>query len=121
VGLGPGMGTLLPAVYTAGVLSGRCTIEDLSRVLSENTARRFDLYPQKGQLAPGSDADVIIFDPTQRREVAASSLHSAAGYSLYDGETLTGWPDKTFVRGNLVFDSGAIVSKSPVGRHVPQP
>jgi dihydroorotase-like cyclic amidohydrolase len=120
VGLGPGMGTLLPAVYTAGVLSGRCTIEELSRVLSENTARRFDLYPQKGQLAPGSDADVIIFDPTERREVAASSLQSAAGYSLYDGETLTGWPEKTFVRGNLVFDNGAIVSTSPTGRHVPQ-
>ena len=53
VGLGPGMGTALAAVHTAGVLTGRATIEDLARVLSENTARRFDLYPQKGQLAVG--------------------------------------------------------------------
>ena len=52
VGLGPGMGTLLPAVHTAGVLTGRCTIEDVARLLSENTARRFDLYPRKGVLQP---------------------------------------------------------------------
>lgn len=120
VGLGPGMGTLLPAVYTSGVLPGRCTIADLVRVLSENTARRFDLYPQKGQLAVGADADVIVFDQHKRAEVSGSQLSSAAGYSLYDGEVLTGWPEKTFVRGHLVFDRGEIVAKTPVGRHVPQ-
>lgn len=120
VGLGPGMGTMLPAVYTSGVRTGRCTIEDLVRVMSENTARRFDLYPQKGVLAPGSDADLILFDPAKQKTVTSQGLHSAAGYSLYEGETLTGWPAKTFVRGTLVFDDGAIVSSAPVGRHVPQ-
>jgi dihydroorotase-like cyclic amidohydrolase len=77
VGLGPGMGTALSAVHTSGVLTGRATLEDLARVLSENTARRFDLYPQKGQLAVGSDADVVVFDPTETRTVDAGSLHSA--------------------------------------------
>lgn len=120
VGLGPGMGTMLPAVYTAGVLGGRCTIEDLVRVLSENTARRFDLYPQKGQLAVGADADVIVFDPDKEVTVSGADLHSAAGYSLYDGEKLTGWPERTYVRGTLVYADGAIVSATPVGRHVPQ-
>src|SRR6185503_842935 len=96
VGLGPGMGTALPAVHTSGVLTGRATLEDLARVLSENTARRFDLYPQKGQLAVGSDADVVVFDPTETRTVDAGSLHSAAGYSLYEGESLTGWPVQTY-------------------------
>lgn len=120
VGLGPGMGTMLPAVYTAGVLGGRCTIEDLVRVLSENTARRFDLYPQKGQLAVGGDADVIVFDQNKEVRVRGTDLHSAAGYSLYDGEKLTGWPDRTYVRGTLVYADGAIVSTSPIGRHVPQ-
>lgn len=119
VGLGPGMGTMLPAIYTAGVLPGRCTIDDLVRVLSLNTAHRFDLYPQKGQLAVGSDADVIVFDAQRQQRVNGAAAHSASGYSLYDGETLTGWPEKTFVRGRLVFDSGAIVAKSPTGRHVP--
>ena len=120
VGLGPGMGTLLPAAYTAGVLGGRCTIEDLVRVLCENTARRFDLYPQKGSLSPGADADVILFDPEARQRVDASGLHSAAGYSLYEGEVLTGWPQRVWVRGQLVFDRGGIVTGAPAGRHVPQ-
>lgn len=120
VGLGPGMGTLLPAVYTSGVLAGRCTIEELARMLSENTARRFDLYPQKGQLATGADADIIVFDQHKEVQVTVPGLKSAAGYSLYEGETLTGWPEKTFVRGHLVFDGGAIVSTTAIGRHVPQ-
>lgn len=120
VGLGPGMGTMLPAAHTAGVLGGRCTIEDLVRVLCENTARRFDLYPQKGLLAPGADADIIVFDPEARRRVDAGSLQSASGYSLYEGETLTGWPQQVWVRGQRVFDNGEIVAGSPGGRHVPQ-
>lgn len=120
VGLGPGMGTLLPAVYTAGVLAGRCTIEDLVRVLCENTARRFDLYPQKGVLAPGADADVVVVDPDARRRVDARRLQSASGYSLYEGEELGGWPWQVYVRGRLVFDRGEVRSAAPGGRHVPQ-
>lgn len=120
VGLGPGMGTMLPAAYTAGVLGGRCTIEELVRVLCENTARRFDLYPQKGLLAPGADADVIVFDPEARRRVDPGGLQSASGYSLYEGENLTGWPQQVWVRGQRVFDNGEIVAGNPGGRHVPQ-
>ncbi len=119
VGLGPGMGTMLPAIYTAGVLKGRCTIEDLARITSENTARRFDLYPQKGALVPGADADIIVFDPNATRLVTADMLQSAAGYSLYEGETLTGWPEKVFVRGRLLVDGGTVVATEPGGRHVP--
>jgi dihydropyrimidinase len=121
VGLGPGMGTMLPAVYTSGVLQGRCTIDDIARLLSYNTAARFDLLPQKGQLAIGSDADIVVFDPSAQKRVLGADSLTAAGYSLYDGETLTGWPTQTYVRGQLVFDSGAIVSPKAIGRHVPQP
>ena len=118
VGLGPGMGTLLPAVHTSGVLTGRCTIEDLARVVSENTARRFDLYPRKGALAVGSDADIVVFDPGAERVPSAADLHSAAGYSLYEGERLVGWPERVFVRGHLVYDRGEFPGE-PIGRHVP--
>jgi dihydropyrimidinase len=62
---------------------------------------------------------VVVFDPTETRTVDAGSLHSAAGYSLYEGESLTGWPVQTYVRGHLVFDSGSIVAKPGHGRHVP--
>ena len=108
-------------MHTSGVRTGRCTIEDLARVLSENTARRFDLYPQKGALGRRVGRGRHRVRPGRAEAGGTpSGLHSAAGYSLYDGESLTGWPEKTFVRGNLVFDGGAIVAKTPVGRHVPQ-
>lgn len=119
VGLGPGMGTLLAAVHTSGVLTGRCTIEEMVRLTSENTARRFDLYPQKGALMVGADADIVVFDPQASRTVSAAGLESAAGYSLYEGETLTGWPSQVFVRGNPVFANGRIVDAKRDGRHVP--
>jgi dihydropyrimidinase len=62
----------------------------------------------------------VVFDPEETRTVEAGSLHSAAGYSLYQGESLTGWPEKTFVRGRLVYDGGSIVATPGHGRHVPQ-
>jgi dihydropyrimidinase len=68
----------------------------------------------------GSDADVIVFDPSETRVVQGGELHSAAGYSLYEGEPLTGWPVQTFVRGQLVFDRGSIVAQPGRGRHAPQ-
>lgn len=119
VGLGPGMGTMLPALHTSGVVTGRCTIEEVVRATSENTARRFDLYPQKGALAVGSDADIVVFDPNERRQVRADGLESAAGYSLYEGQTLVGWPAQVFVRGHRVYDDGRIAPGDPIGRHVP--
>jgi dihydroorotase-like cyclic amidohydrolase len=119
VGLGPGMGTLLPAVYTAGVLRGRCSIEDLARVLAENTAREFDLYPQKGCIAVGSDADLVVLDTDTPRSVRAADLQTAAGYSVYEGEELRGWPTAVYVRGKLVARDGRVTAEAPCGRHVP--
>jgi dihydropyrimidinase len=118
VGLGPGMSTLLSATYTAGVARGRCTLEDLARVLSENNARRFGLYPRKGVLAVGSDADVVVFDPNERHVVDEAQLPSASGYSLYHGEALTAWPWLVLVRGNTVVRGGAVVGEAGIGRHI---
>jgi dihydropyrimidinase len=113
------MGTLLPSLYTCGVTRGNCTLLDLAKVLAENNAKRFDLYPTKGVLQPGSDADFVILDTGKERVARAAELKSAGGYTLYEGEVLRGWPEKVFVRGHLVYDAGSIVSKVPIGRHVP--
>jgi dihydropyrimidinase/dihydroorotase len=118
VGLGPGMSTLLSATYSAGVAGGRCTLEDLARVLSENNARRFGLYPRKGVLAAGSDADVVVFDPGERQVVDETKLPSASEYSLYHGETLAAWPWLVLVRGNTVVRDGAVVGDPGIGRHI---
>src|SRR5262249_55445979 len=67
VGLGPGLGTSLPAMVTAGLNRGRVSLEQLARVMAENVARQYDLYPTKGVLQPGSDADIVVFDPSESR------------------------------------------------------
>ena len=118
-GLGPGMGTSLPAIVTAGLGRGRITLEQMARVMCENVARQFDLYPTKGVLQVGSDADIVVLDPTVGGIVTAARLHSASEYSLYEGEELSGWPGLVFVRGRLVARDGAPVSSEAHGRFVP--
>jgi len=119
VGLGPGLGTSLPAVVTAGLRRGRITLESMARVMSENVARQYDLYPTKGVLQPGSDADIVVFDPAASREVRAADLPSASKYSIYEGERLYGWPTEVFLRGKLVAQAGKIVTDTSTGRFVP--
>jgi dihydroorotase-like cyclic amidohydrolase len=119
VGLGPGLGTSLPAIVTAGLNRGRITLEQMARVLAENVARQYDLYPTKGVLQPGSDADIVVFDPTRGHAAVGEGLHSASKYTIYEGEELFGWPDLVFVRGKLVARAGDIVATAPSGRYVP--
>lgn len=118
-GLGPGLGTSLPAIVTAGLGRGRITLEQMARVMCENVARQFDLYPTKGVLHVVSDADIVVFDPTVASVATAARLHSASEYTLYEGEELSGWPDLVFVRGRLVARDGETVSTQPHGRFVP--
>lgn len=119
VGLGPGLGTSLPAVITKGLNQNRIGLETMARVMAENVARQYDLYPTKGVLQPGSDADIVVFDPTVRREVLGEDLESASKYSIYEGEELAGWPDRVYLRGRLAAQAGKPVSTSPLGRFVP--
>lgn len=118
-GLGPGLGTSLSAIVTAGLNRGQITLEQMASVMAENVARQFDLYPAKGVLQPGSDADIVVFDPTRSRVAVGSELLSASKYTLYEGEELFGWPDRVFVRGQLVARDGRIVASAPHGRYVP--
>lgn len=119
VGLGPGYATMFPALYTAGVLGGRCTLEDIARVCCENNARAFDMYPRKGVLQPGSEADLFVFDPDATRITRASELESASRYSIYEGEELGGWPELVLLRGTVIVEDGAVLGESSPGRHVP--
>jgi dihydropyrimidinase len=119
VGLGPGLGTSLPAVVTAGLNRDKLTLEQLAHVMAENVARQYDLYPTKGALQPGSDADIVVFDPSHRRIARADELHSASQYTIYEGEELFGWPERVYLRGKLVAERGQIVSTAPSGHYVP--
>jgi dihydropyrimidinase len=96
---------LLPMLYSEGVRSGRITLQRLVDLTSANAARLFGLYPRKGALAVGSDADLVIFDPALERVVNAAMLHSRADYSVYEGWRVTGWPVLTLRRGEIVYEA----------------
>jgi dihydropyrimidinase len=119
VGLGPGLGTSLPAIITAGLNRDRISLERMAQVMSENVARQYDLYPAKGVLQVGSDADIVVFDPAVSRTASGDDLLSASGYTIYEGEELNGWPARVYLRGTLVARDGQVVASEPHGRYVP--
>jgi dihydropyrimidinase len=95
----PGSETLLPLSYSEGVGKGRITIEQLVDLLSTNPAKIFGLYPQKGVISVGSDGDITILDPEKEVTLTGEGLHSAAGYTPFDGIKVKGYPVMTILRG----------------------
>ncbi len=117
----PGVGgseTLLPLLYSEGVAKGRISLRRMVQLLCENPARRFGLYPQKGALIPGHDADIVVFDPNRTWTVGGQALHSKAGYSVFDGMQATGLPVVTMRRGEVMCSNGRLCAAAPSGRFV---
>ncbi|BCV22432.1 dihydropyrimidinase [Moorella sp. Hama-1] len=115
----PGTETLLPLLYSYGVNRGWLTLPQMVRVLATNPARLFGLYPRKGCLIPGSDADLVVFDPRQEVTLKAAGLHSAAGYTIFAGFKLQGYPEATYLRGRLVYDRGQFLGQAGQGKFIP--
>jgi dihydropyrimidinase len=112
----PQIETLLPLVYDGGVNAGHISPVRVAQVLSENPARIFGLYPQKGTIAVGSDADLVVFDPNRAFTIRAQNQHSNAGYTLYEGHTVLGWPEASFQRGRRVLWEGEVVAEPGGGQ-----
>ncbi|HZD35703.1 MAG TPA: amidohydrolase family protein [Nitrososphaeraceae archaeon] len=110
----PGMGTMLPVLLSEGVNKDRITLERLVEVTSYSTARIFDMYPSKGTIMNGSDADLTIIDLEMQKTVTPDILSSSSDYTIYDGWKLTGWPVTTIVRGRVVMNNG-MVEKNALG------
>lgn len=115
----PQIETLLPLVYDGGVNSGRISPVRVAQVLCENPARIFGLYPQKGTIAAGSDADLVVFDPTREFTIRAENQYTNAGYTLYEDHTVLGWPEMTFQRGHRVLWEGEIVAEPGGAQFLP--
>ena len=115
----PGVETLLPLMYTCGVAEGRIAIADLVRLLCENPARIYGLYPQKGTLTPGQDADVTIYDPRPAGIIRAETLHHPAEYTPYEGMAVQGCVHTTLSRGEVVYQRGNVLGAAGRGRFVP--
>jgi dihydropyrimidinase len=119
----PGMSIaelMLPLMFSEGVLCGRLTIETLVKRMSEAPARRFGLFPQKGTLRPGADADIVIFDPAEDWTVDSSQLLNPSGDSAYDGRLLHGRVWRSWLRGAPLVVDGRIVARPGTGRSVPR-
>ena len=113
-----GMGNLqvmLPMIYSEGVRPGRITLERFVEVTSTNAAKLFGLYPRKGAIAVGSDADLVIWDPELTRTIRDEDMFSNTGYSVHAGRVVTGWPTVTIRRGEVVFRDGEIVGAAGSG------
>ena len=112
-----GTGLILPVFLSEGVNKGRMTIRQLAEIGSYNTARAFNLYPRKGTLLPGSDADFVIIDPDKDWTVHAKDLLSASDYSVYEGMKLKGAATLTAVRGKVIYKEGKMVAEPGHGRY----
>ncbi|HNS04186.1 MAG TPA: amidohydrolase family protein [Anaerolineae bacterium] len=102
----PGLETMLPLLATDGVAAGRITWSRLAELTAANPARVFGLYPRKGALLPGSDADVVVFDPATETTIRAGELHNIAGYTPYEGRRVRGRVRFTLSRGQVVCKGG---------------
>jgi dihydropyrimidinase len=106
----------MPMLYSEGVRSGRISLNRFVQLTSTNAARLFGLYPRKGTIAVGSDADLVIWDADASRTIDGRVMQSQAGYSVYDGRVVTGWPWYTLSRGEVVLEGGEVIAKRGRGR-----
>lgn len=108
--------TLMPMLYSEGVVKGRITAQRFVAVTATNAAKLFGLFPRKGTVAVGSDADLVIWDPNRTKPVRAAGFHSNSDFSPYEGWEVTGWPAMTISRGEIVFDQGRVLGTPGRGR-----
>jgi dihydropyrimidinase len=112
--------TMLPMLFSEGVQAGRISLDRFVEVTSANPARLFGLYPRKGAIAVGADADLALWDPQLRRVIDGSQMHSRAGYSVYDGWTVQGWPRFVIRRGDLLLADSSPQAQPGTGQWVPR-
>ena len=109
---------MLPMLFSEGVVKGRISLEQFVAVTTENAAKLFGLYPKKGAIAPGSDADLVIWDSAEKRTIEDADVLSKTGYSVFSGTEVTGWPRITIRRGEIVYQKGRVSAAGMSGRIV---
>ena len=114
----PGVEDRMQILWTYGVGQGRITPHQFVALTSTNAAKAFGLYPQKGTLAPGADADIVIWNPTLQRTVSAARWHQRTDYNLYEGWQITGAPEQVYLRGRLIVDGDTWLGASGQGRFI---
>jgi len=110
--------TLMPMLFSEGVTTGRISLDRFAELTSGNAARMFGLAGRKGAITVGADADLVLWDPDQRKTVDGAVMQSRAGYSVYDGWTVRGWPRSVLRRGQVVLRDGLNTARPGEGRWI---
>lgn len=118
----PGLGNLtemtLPIMLTEGYHKRGISLSKIVEICSYNPARFFGIYPRKGSLALGSDADFVVVDLEKKVKVSVANLHSRCDYNIYEGWECQGWPTMTLLRGQVVMENGVITGTPGIGRYI---
>ncbi|MDG1117949.1 MAG: dihydropyrimidinase [Flavimaricola sp.] len=113
----PGVETSLPILFSEGVSKGRIDLQRFVALSSTNHAKMYGLYPKKGTIAVGSDADITLWDPTRQETLRQEILHHGADYTPYEGIEVTGWPVRTILRGKTLVADGTLMQDKGVGAY----
>jgi dihydropyrimidinase len=114
----PGVATRLPILFSEGVVKGRIDLNRFVALTSTNHAKTYGLYPRKGTIAIGSDADIAIWDPKKTVKLTHALLKDGSDYTPYEGLEITGWPELTMVRGRCIVKNGGLVGSKDFGRYI---
>ncbi|MBI2006741.1 MAG: amidohydrolase family protein, partial [Nitrosopumilales archaeon] len=117
----PGIGTLLPILLSEGINKKRITLQKLVQLTSTNAAKIFGMYPKKGIIENGSDADITMVDLKKEMKVRSELFGGFSDYIVYEGWSLTGWPIKTILRGEIVAEDLQVVGKAGFGKLIKRP
>ena len=115
----PGIELRLPLLFSEGVGGGRIDLNRFVALTATNAARLYGLYPRKGSIMVGADADIAIWNPEREVEVSADMLHDNVGYTPYEGRTVRGWPETVLIRGRTVIDDGNLEVEPGSGEFLP--
>jgi dihydropyrimidinase len=112
---GPGVEHRMSLIYSGGVASGRFSANRFVELVSTTPAKLFGLYPRKGTIAPGSDADIVIFDPKRKQKISAATHHMRVDYSMFEGIDVTGVTDTVLSRGKVVIQGDKFLGRAGAG------
>ncbi|MGO4379466.1 dihydropyrimidinase [Pseudoduganella sp. RAF19] len=111
----------MAVIWDEGVNSGKLTPSEFVRVTSANAAQIFNIYPRKGLIAAGSDADIVVWDPEGTRTISARTQHNKGGFNVFEGRTVKGIPSTTVAAGKVVYHRGELRAVEGAGRHIDRP